>query len=120
MMGFGTRDRPTDPASVSLSRPVLTIINPPTHRANIQSDHHFFLPDAAAKMPVVDAQFNLIQCHHHHQHFQAQMLQILHLHLVYYIINLKMTIVKQPKNDASYTDNGNEETYLCPLTPISH
>ncbi|KAG0144648.1 hypothetical protein CROQUDRAFT_659711, partial [Cronartium quercuum f. sp. fusiforme G11] len=112
MVGLGNRDRPADPASVSLSRPVPTIINPPTHRANIQSDHHFFLPGAlhqtplskqAAKMPVVDAQVNLIQCHHHYHCHQAQMLQRLHLHLVYYIINSKMTIVKQPKNDASYT-----------------
>ncbi|KAG0147970.1 hypothetical protein CROQUDRAFT_655565 [Cronartium quercuum f. sp. fusiforme G11] len=77
--------------------------------ANIQSNHHLFLPGAlhqtplskqAAKRLVVDAQVNLIQrCHCH----QDQMLQTLHLQLVYYIINSKMTIVKQLKNDASYT-----------------
>ncbi|KAG0150395.1 hypothetical protein CROQUDRAFT_652295, partial [Cronartium quercuum f. sp. fusiforme G11] len=54
-------------------------------------------------MPVVDAQVNLIQCCHCHHCHQAQMLQTLHLDLVYHILNSKMTIVKQPKNDASYT-----------------
>ncbi|KAG0150428.1 hypothetical protein CROQUDRAFT_87926 [Cronartium quercuum f. sp. fusiforme G11] len=43
MVGLGNRDRPADPASVSLSRRMLTI-NPPTHRAKIQSDHHFLPP----------------------------------------------------------------------------